>query len=158
MAQYLDENVCATSLHTKMQMRDGQLVELYSFSESFDKHVTFAVETYRDYAPPTRNRRPGCRMHSANLDPRYTPPHSGITERLIVIIDELMTEELVQLITQQRIEVRRRSEAERDGCLFVVRSNCVASDRASYPAFCMSSLCTRRRSSSSVVVVACVRI
>jgi hypothetical protein len=96
-----------------MQMRDGQLVELYSFSEAFDKHVTFAVETYRDYAPPRRNRRPGCRMHSANLDPRYTPPHPGITERLIVIIDELMTEELVQLITQQRIEVRRRSEAER---------------------------------------------
>ena len=97
-------------------------------------------------------------VHLAKLDPRYTPPHSGITERLIVIIDELMTEELVQLITQQRIEVRRRSEAERDGCLFVVRSNCVASDRVSYPAFCMSSLCTRRRSSSSVVVVACVRI
>ena len=113
MAQYLDEGVCATSLHTKMQMRDGQLVELYSFAEAFDMHVTFAVETYRDYAPPKRSRRPGCRMHSANLDQRYTPPHAGITERMIDIIDELMTEELVQLITQQRIEVRRRSEAER---------------------------------------------
>ena len=44
---------------------------------------------------------------------RYTPPNPYITERMIDIIDERMTEELVQLITQQRIEVRCRSEAGR---------------------------------------------
>ena len=94
-------------MHTRLQMRDGALVEIYTFDEAFDRHVTFAVETYLDYAPPSRSWRPGCRQHSANLDPRYTPPSQVTTERIILVIDELMTEELVQLIVQQRTEVRR---------------------------------------------------
>ena len=98
---------CETSMHTRLQLRNGALVEIYTFDEAFDRHVTFAVETYLDYAPPSRSRRPGCRQHSANLDPRYTPPSQVTTERIIVVIDELMTEELVQLIVQQRTEVRR---------------------------------------------------
>ena len=86
------KQACETSLHTKLQMRDGALVEIYTFDEAFDRHVAFAVETYLDYATPGRIRRPGCRMHSANLDPRYTPPERLTTERIIMVIDELMTE------------------------------------------------------------------
>ena len=99
------ENVCESSLHTKMQMRDGSLVKVYSFAEALDKHITFAVEMYLDYAVLSRSTRPGHRMHATNLDPRYTPSDRVITERLIMIIDELMTEALQQLIIQQRTEV-----------------------------------------------------
>ena len=84
---------CETSMHTRLQQRDGALVKIYTFDEAFDRHVSFAVETYLDYAPPRRSRRPGHRQHSANLDPRYTPPSQVTTERIIMVIDELMTEE-----------------------------------------------------------------
>ena len=46
---------CETSMHTRLQLRDGALVEIYTFDEAFDRHVTFAVETYLDYAPPSRS-------------------------------------------------------------------------------------------------------
>ena len=36
---------CETSMHTRLQLRDGALVEIYTFDEAFDRHVTFAVET-----------------------------------------------------------------------------------------------------------------
>jgi hypothetical protein len=142
-------------MHTRLQQRDGALVKIYTFDEAFDRHVSFAVETYLDYAPPRRSRRPGHRQHSANLDPRYTPPSQVTTERIIMVIDELMTEELVQLIVQQRTEVRRIGRRRRRSVVVGRRSRGVAvHDLGSFKACAHRDRSVGRRSSSVVVVVA----
>ena len=143
---------CETSMHTRLQQRDGALVKIYTFDEAFDRHVSFAVETYLDYAPPRRSRRPGHRQHSANLDPRYTPPSQVTTERIIMVIDELMTEELVQLIVQQRTEVRRIGRRRRRSVVVGRRSRGVAvHDLGSFKACAHRDRSVGRRSSSVVV-------
>ena len=99
------KEICEVSSHTKFQMRDGEMIEIYTFDEAFGKHVTYCVESYLDYLPLWRSRKQGCRTHSTSLDARYTPPHPSIAERIIMIIDELMMEELQKLINQQRAQV-----------------------------------------------------
>jgi len=96
------KHICEVSSHAKFQMCDGEMVELYTFEGAFDKYVTYCVGSYLDYLPLWRSRKQGSRMHSTSLDARYTPPHATIAERIIVIIDELMIEELQNVINLQR--------------------------------------------------------
>ena len=90
--------ICHSSKHTSLQMRNGELVSVYSFKDKFFMDVMFVVMCVREILPFHKARREGFREFTVVLNKRYTPPCDAMCKRLLQLIVDLMIEHIAKVL------------------------------------------------------------
>ena len=101
----LHEKLSLQSKHSSLQMVDGKPTHMMTFEERFPHHIMYTVETYLDYAPLVRCRKPGNRGVMSSLRPGYVPPCTKTQHQIMQVIDELEDEEIAKDIKRWRQEI-----------------------------------------------------